>query len=646
MANRKMPQNLDAEMSVLGVAFLDKYALEKIVEEVDASMFYSEANKKVFQALNELYKARIPIDITTVKNELDKQKNLNAVGGIEYLSEIIDSVATAANLEYYIKIVKEKALRRKLIETATDIISDSYEEEGNLTGLFDTAEKNILNVIKARQTSEFRTISDVLRTAQEQLETRAKNKSSLTGIPSGFYDLDKETAGFHEGELIIIAARPGMGKTAFALNVATNAAMSTDKAVAIFNLEMTAEQLVNRMISAVGQIEGSKFQNGMLNSNDWKKYNEAISQLAETNIYIEDNTSIIYFDLLVFKRKDFLGFIKKAPKVKKIKKNLNIKKTIIILLPIFSLIFTYVSWNVAVNLINIKTNSSTSVLEILFAFKNPSFMAWMPEFLATVKNIFVNYKYFILLTISLFMVVFNLIKVSKAKKIRYGIAFLLYLLAKVAYVLFLFLVCSTMINSFIAVEALRRYLYTLVSADIFLITYTLVQLSYNLKLSSIALLFLMVLFSTTDANYQVKDFISKKYTNDSIEYREQFNDTIEYLDDFDTENNIVYIISKTESIPYMFNYELTPETVSILNHNNINKIMNKKKYFVYSLNITTKEEQKFLNRKRKGDIYIYIYDFDEKQKVMYKNIFESPMENNRMYKISNINGVYKAIYSD
>lgn len=292
MANRKMPQNLDAEMSVLGVAFLDKYALEKIVEEVDASMFYSEANKKVFQALNELYKSRTPIDITTVKNELDKQKNLNAVGGIEYLSEIIDSVATAANLDYYIKIVKEKALRRKLIETATDIITDSYEEDGNLTGLFDTAEKSILNVIKARQTSEFRTIADVLRSAQEQLETRAKNKSSMTGIPSGFYDLDKETAGFHEGELIIIAARPGMGKTAFALNVATNAAMSTDKAVAIFNLEMTAEQLVNRMISAVGQIEGSKFQNGMLNSNDWKKYNEAISQLAETNIYIEDNTSI------------------------------------------------------------------------------------------------------------------------------------------------------------------------------------------------------------------------------------------------------------------------------------------------------------------------------------------------------------------
>ena len=292
MANRKMPQNLDAEMSVLGVAFLDKYALEKIIEELDPSMFYSEENRKVYSALQELYKSRTPIDITTVKNELDKQKNLNSVGGIEYLSEIIDSVATAANLDYYIKIVKEKALRRKLIDTATDIISDSYEEEGNLNNLFDTAEKNILNVIKARQTSEFRQIRDVLSSAQQQLEERAKNKSVLTGIPSGFYDLDKETAGFHEGELIILAARPGMGKTAFALNVATNAAMQTDKAVAVFNLEMTAEQLVNRMISAVGQIEGNKLQTGMLNNNDWKKYNEAISQLADTNIYIEDNTSI------------------------------------------------------------------------------------------------------------------------------------------------------------------------------------------------------------------------------------------------------------------------------------------------------------------------------------------------------------------
>lgn len=292
MANRKMPQNLDAEMSVLGCSFLDKYALEKIMENVDASMFYSEANKKIFLSLQELYKSRTPIDITTVKNELDKQKNLQAVGGIEYISEVIDSVATVANLDYYLKIVKEKALRRKLIDTATEIISDTYEEEGNITALLDTAEKNILNVIKARQTSEFRPISDVLRTAQEQLENMAKNKSAITGLPTGFYDLDKTTAGLHEGELIIIAARPGMGKTAFALNVATNAAFQTDKAIAIFNLEMSAEQLVNRMISSVGQIEGEKLKTGIMNNNDWKKYNEAISQLGDTNIYIEDNAGI------------------------------------------------------------------------------------------------------------------------------------------------------------------------------------------------------------------------------------------------------------------------------------------------------------------------------------------------------------------
>lgn len=292
MANRKMPQNLDAEMSVLGCSFLDKYALEKIMENVDASMFYSEANKKIFLSLQELYKTRTPIDITTVKNELDKQKNLQAVGGIEYISEVIDSVATVANLDYYLKIVKEKALRRKLIDTATEIISDTYEEDGNITTLFDTAEKNILNVIKARQTSEFRPISDVLKTAQEQLENMAKNKSAITGLPTGFYDLDKTTAGLHEGELIIIAARPGMGKTAFALNVATNAAFQTDKAIAIFNLEMSAEQLVNRMISSVGQIEGEKLKTGIMNNNDWKKYNEAISQLGDTNIYIEDNAGI------------------------------------------------------------------------------------------------------------------------------------------------------------------------------------------------------------------------------------------------------------------------------------------------------------------------------------------------------------------
>lgn len=292
MAAREMPQNVEAEMSVLGVVFLNSHAMEKIMENITEDMFFVDAHKKIFQALVELYKSNTPIDITTVKNELDKQKNLNAIGGIDYLTEVISSVVTSANLDYYIEIVKEKATRRRLIDTATNIITDAYNEEEGLTKLLDSSEQKLLNVIRTRKTSEFKPISEALREAHENLERMSKNRSAVTGLSTGFVDLDKATAGLHEGELIILAARPGMGKTAFALNIATNAAMTTDKAVAIFNLEMSAEQLVNRMISAVGQIEGDKLKTGMLNDNDWKRYTEAMSELADTNIYIEDDVSV------------------------------------------------------------------------------------------------------------------------------------------------------------------------------------------------------------------------------------------------------------------------------------------------------------------------------------------------------------------
>ena len=291
MATRVMPQNLEAEMSVLGVSFLNKDALSKICEEISSDMFYSDANKKLFEAIKSLYDNKIPLDITTVKDELDKKKNLSAIGGLDYITEVIDSVATAANLHYYIQIVKEKYTIRNLINTATEIVTRAYEDE-NITTMLDNAEKNILNVIKARQISEFVPITDVLRKAQENLEMLAQNKSLITGLETGFYDFDKATTGLHEGELIIIASRPGMGKTALSLNIATNAAMNTEKAVAIFNLEMPAEQLVNRMISAVGQIDSYKLQTGQLQHSDWKRYNEAMSQLADTNIYIEDNAGV------------------------------------------------------------------------------------------------------------------------------------------------------------------------------------------------------------------------------------------------------------------------------------------------------------------------------------------------------------------
>ena len=294
MPTRNMPQNIEAEMSVLGVAFLDnKSALTKICEELYPEMFYSDANRKLFEAIRSCYDARIPVDITTIKEELDKKKNLSAIGGIDYISEVIDSVATAANLDYYIKIVKDKAVMRNLIQTATDIITNAYEEDEDISQTLDEAEKKILNVVKERQTSDFIDIKDAIAIAQENLEKRSKNGSDMTGVPSGFYDLDKATAGFHEGELIIVAARPGMGKTAFALNLAVAAAKSLGKkAVAVFNLEMPAEQLVNRMRSAVGQIDSYKIQTGQMSHEDWKRINEANSQLAETNIKIVEDAGI------------------------------------------------------------------------------------------------------------------------------------------------------------------------------------------------------------------------------------------------------------------------------------------------------------------------------------------------------------------
>lgn len=291
MAGRALPSDNEAEMSVLGVAFLNNNALELINDEVTEDMFLNEKNRLIFNAIISLYKEKIPVDITTIKNELDKKKNLNTIGGLPYLTEIIDSVATTANLNYYINILKEKATRRNVINTATDIITSAYNDE-NITGILDYAERNILNVVKSRETSEFVPIHEVLRRAQERLEELAKNKSDITGIRTGFYDLDKATAGLHGGELIILAARPGMGKTAFALNIATNAAFSTDKAIAIFNLEMSAEMLVNRMIASIGGIDSHKLSTGKLEHNDWKRYNEAMSKLASTNIYIEDNASI------------------------------------------------------------------------------------------------------------------------------------------------------------------------------------------------------------------------------------------------------------------------------------------------------------------------------------------------------------------
>ena len=290
---RKEPQNLDAEINALGCAFLNKEALDKVCEELTSSMFYDEKNAKIFEVLSSLRNKEIAVDITTVTNELEKNGNgLSTVGGYSYLTEVIDSVATPANINYYINIIFEKFILRTLINKSSNIIEECYDESEDLNTIVENAEKSILEVNSGRMVKEIKPIQEVLVKAQQELEFLAKNGGDVTGVPTGFYDLDKRTTGFHGNELIIIAGRPGMGKSALAINMATNMAVNYKKSVALFNLEMGSTQIVNRMLSSVGQINRQKLRTGKLDHTDWKKYNETLSLLADTKFFIDDTPGI------------------------------------------------------------------------------------------------------------------------------------------------------------------------------------------------------------------------------------------------------------------------------------------------------------------------------------------------------------------
>lgn len=288
MNERSMPQKIDAEQSILGSMFLSDKALQRIMESLNKDMFYLDSHKKIFETIKNLADKKSPIDITTVTAELERTKLLNQIGGVEYLTQIIASVPTAANAEQYIKIIEEKFLRRNLIEAGTDIANAGFSSTDEIGDILDDAEKKIFDVIRNRRGSEFKTIQDVLFKAQADLEKLSSMKGEITGIPTGYRDIDKLTSGFHENELIIIAARPAMGKTAYALNMAVYMALNAKKSVALFNMEMGAEQLISRMLSSVGQIEAAKLRNGALEHSDWKRVNEAISRLADTKIFIDD----------------------------------------------------------------------------------------------------------------------------------------------------------------------------------------------------------------------------------------------------------------------------------------------------------------------------------------------------------------------
>ena len=292
MAERKAPNSIEAEKAVLGSALLSKNALQKMCDELSSDAFYSEANAKIFETLQELNDSSSPIDITILTNRLNDKKILSQVGNVEYLSELIDSVPSASNVEYYINIVKEKMVGRKIIETATEIANDAYLSEDSIYEVLENAEMKMLRIGNMRKTSEFQRIQDVAYREQANLEKLSEQGAEITGLSTGFTEFDKLTAGLQPNQFIIIAARPAMGKTAFALNLATYAAMHNKKSVALFNLEMSVEQLANRILQSLGQINGSKMRTGRLEHNDWKRLNEAISRLSDTNLFLDDTPGI------------------------------------------------------------------------------------------------------------------------------------------------------------------------------------------------------------------------------------------------------------------------------------------------------------------------------------------------------------------
>ena len=288
MNNNGLPHNVEAEKALLGSVFWSYNSLQKVCEEVSSEVFYLDAHSKIFEVIKSLYQDKKPVDVGTVTSEIINRGLLLQIGGVEYLNNVVESVATGANVAYYIDIVLEKFTLRRMIEAATAIITNANQSDVKVGEAVENAEKSILSISKLRRTSEFRSVREVLEKAQNDLESLAKNKGKVTGLTTGLVDLDNLTNGFSPTQLIIVAARPAVGKTAFALNIACAAAKSTKKNIAVFSLEMPAEQLIMRMISSLGQVDNKKLQTGRLENEDWRRINEAISQLADTNIFFHD----------------------------------------------------------------------------------------------------------------------------------------------------------------------------------------------------------------------------------------------------------------------------------------------------------------------------------------------------------------------
>lgn len=295
--DRIPPHSQEAEQAVLGSILIEPSAMVSVQETLKAEDFYRQSHVRLFQVMTQLTERGEPIDLVTLTTELQNKNLLDETGGVPYLNELVNIIPTAANVDYYARIVEEKSILRRLIRTATQIATLGYTVEEDIMDVINEAEKKILSLSQQKVRGGFVAIRDVLMESYEHIERLHFNKGELAGVPSGFVDLDRMTSGFKGSELIIIASRPAMGKTAFALNLAQNAAVKSGKAVAFFNLEMSASQLAMRMLASEGNIDAQVFRTGNLSEEDWGKLTMAMSTLSEAPIYIDDTPGVTVFDI-------------------------------------------------------------------------------------------------------------------------------------------------------------------------------------------------------------------------------------------------------------------------------------------------------------------------------------------------------------
>lgn len=297
MLDRVPPQNVEAEQSVLGAMLIEREAISRVAELLRPEDFYREAHRLIYNAILDLYNKNEAADLITITEQLKKADKLEAVGGISYISSLANSVPTAANVSYHAKIIEEKALLRQLINAATYIAGMGYEATDEVTSILDEAEKTILGVSNRKVTGAFSPVKSIIMEAFDKIEQLYASKGGITGLTTGFRDLDKLTAGLQPSDLILIAARPSMGKTAFVLNLARNVAIKEKKTVAFFSLEMSKEQLVQRLLCAEAPIDAQRLRIGDLKDEDWKRLVQAAERLSAASIYIDDTPGITVAEL-------------------------------------------------------------------------------------------------------------------------------------------------------------------------------------------------------------------------------------------------------------------------------------------------------------------------------------------------------------